>query len=298
MASWSGKSRGGALGYQFLILTLKYTHISVAYFILRFVAVYFLIFSNKKSLNFYFQQILRMGKVRTLINIYKNYNLLGQVILDKITILSGNIGSFTFELEGEQHLQKIASDKKGGLLIGAHMGNWEIAGPFLERLGTKINVLMLEAEHKKIKQMLDNVQVENNINIIPIKDDQSHLFRIADAFKNNEFVAMHSDRFLPGTSTTMVDFLGKPARFPVGPLYLASKHRVPVSFVFTMKDSPRHYHFYATPGKVYPYPSKLKTRKAELKNMVLEYVQALEEILKKYPLQWFNYHPFWDEELS
>jgi len=65
-----------------------------------------------------------------------------------------------------------------------------------------------------------------------------------------------------------------------------------------LKDSATHYHFYATPGKVFPYPSKLKTRKLHIKGMVYEYVSSLENIISKYPLQWFNYHHFWEKETA
>lgn len=296
MASWSGKSRGGATGYKFFILLLKHTHIRVAYFFLRFVAFYFLIFSDKRSLRFYFNKIFQYGTFKTLYSIYQNYVLLGQILLDKIAVLSGLHKIFTFDFEGESFLRQLVKKKQGGLLVGAHMGNWEVAGQLLERLGTKINIVMLDAEHNRIKEMLDGVMTNKNVNIIPIKEDYSHLFKITEAFKNNEIVAMHGDRFLPGTNTVTVDFKGRPAQFPAGPLYLASKNNVPVSFVFTMKETPTHYHFFATPGKVFPYPSKLKTRKQDIKKMVEEYVHALEKMLNRYPLQWFNYHPFWDDE--
>lgn len=30
--------------------------------------------------------------------------------------------------------------------------------------------------------------------------------------------------------------------------------------------------------------------------MVFDYTTSLEKMIKKYPLQWFNYYPFWIEE--
>lgn len=296
MTIWSGKSRGGKIGYQFFISLLKYTNIKVAYFFLRFVALYFLIVSDKTSSKFYFNTVFGYNKLKTLISIYKNYCLLGEVLIDKIVVLAGFKGKFTFDFEGEKNLRRMVQDKKGGLLIGAHMGNWEVAGQLLERLDARINIVMYEAEHKKIKELLNSKMKKNNTNIITIKDDFSHLFNIRRAFDRNEIVVMHGDRFLPETNTVIVEFLNKPAQFPTGPLYLASKNNVPVSFVYTLKDSATHYHFYATKGKVYPYPSKIKTRKQEMENMVRDYVTSLESIIKKYPLQWFNYHPFWEEE--
>ncbi len=293
MASWSGKSKGGKAGYQFFIFLLKNTNIKLTYFFIKVVSFFYLMFSDKKSILFYFNQIHGYGILKSYFSIYKNYCMLGEVLIDKIAMLSGVKLKFSFDFEGEGHLRKMVHDKKGGLLIGAHMGNWEMAGQLLERLETRVNIVMYEAEHQKIKELLDK-EMNKSAHIIPIKEDYSHLFKIREAFKNNEIVAMHGDRFLPGTNTVTINFMGREAQFPTGPLYLASKDAVPVSFVFTLKESSKHYHFYATPPKVYDYPSKIKTRKSDLRNMVKDYVSSLEHMLRKYPLQWFNYYPFWN----
>ena len=154
----------------------------------------------------------------------------------------------------------------------------------------------MEAEHEKIRKLLDRVMEKKKIRVIPRKEDFSHLYLIDGALKRNEFVVMHGDRYLQGTSTMSLPFLGKEALFPTGPLYLASKHGVPVSFVYTMKETANHYHFYATPGKVFPYPAKIKTRKSDIREMVASYVASLEHMVRKYPLQWFNYYHFWNED--
>ncbi len=294
--SWSGKSKGGLLGYKIFIFFIKYTNIKVAYFILRFVAFYFFLFSNKKPSNFYFGKILGYNKRKVLTSIYKNYCLLGEVLIDKIAILAGYSKNFKFDFEGEEYLEEMSTNNNGGLLLGAHMGNWEVAGQLLERIKTKVHIVILDAEHRKLKSFLDNVMHKKKLNVIPIKDDLSHLFKISEAFKKNEFVAIHGDRFLPGAQTVEIDFLGKKALFPTGPLYIASKNKVPVSFVFTLKESSQRYHFYATKQKIYEYPAKLKTRKKEIREMVYDYTTSLEKMIKKYPLQWFNYYPFWIEE--
>ena len=296
MASWKGKSRGGKFGYNFIIFLLKHTNLKFVYFFIRFVAFYFLIASDKTSSKFYFQKIHGYGKLKTILSIYRNYYRLGQVLIDKITVLSGVKKSFTYDFDGEEHLHEMVKNKKGGMLIGAHMGNWEVAGHLLKRLNIKINIVMFEAEHEKIKEALEKNNVVSDSNIIPIKGDFSHLNKIKEAFSNNEFVVMHGDRSLTETGIVTMELMGKSASFPTGPIYLASKNGTPVSFVYSVKESAMHSHFYATKPKIYPYPSKIKTRKEELKKMVEDYIISLEKMIKKYPLQWFNYHPFWDEE--
>lgn len=296
MAKWSGKSRGGEFGYKFFIYLLKYTNIKLTYFFLRFVAFYFLFASDKSAIRFYFTEILNYKGVKVIISIYKNYYLLGQVLIDKVAVLAGVSSKFTFDFDGESHLRKMVEDNNGGLLLGAHMGNWEVAGQLLKRLDVKINVVMYEAEHEKIKALIDKNTVESNTNIIAIKNDFTHITAIQEAFENNELVVMHADRFVKGTNTAVMDFMNHKAEFSTSPIYLASKHNVPVSYVYALKESSTHYHFFASEGKYYKYPSKIKQRKEDLKIMLQDYTNSLETIINKYPLQWFNYYPFWENQ--
>ncbi len=296
MPEWSGKSKGGTFGYLFFIALIRHTSIRFTYFFTRIIAGYYLLFSKKDAMTFYFRKIHGYGRWKAFRSIYRNYCLLGEVLVDKVALLSGMKTGYTFQFEGEENLHAMSEDGKGGVLIGAHMGNWEVAGSLLDRIKTKVNILMFEAEHEKIRNTLDKVMVNRQMNIIPIRDDFSHLFKIEEALKKKEFVVIHGDRYLPGTKTVSVPFLGKPARFPTGPLYLASKNGVPVSFVFTLKEKHTHYHFYASPSRLFPYPSKIKSRHSDIREMVLTYVKALEGMVQKYPLQWFNYHHFWEEE--
>ncbi len=298
MASWDGKTKGGLLGYKIFVLILKYLNVKVAYFILNFVVFYYFLFADKKGIFFYFRQIHGYGKFKTYLSIYRNFCSFGQVLIDKMTILSGFSSKYSFNFEGENYIHEMAKNKTGGVLLGAHVGNWEIAGQLLEKINCKVNFVMYDGERTAIKDYLDSIMQNKNIEAIFISDnDYSYLHKIELAFKKKEIIAMHGDRFLPGSKNTITcNFLGYPAVFPTGPLYLASKYGTPVTCVFAMKETLTHYHLYATKPKIFKYPSKLSTRKSELKIMVQDYVNDLESILKKYPLQWYNYYQLWKIE--
>jgi predicted LPLAT superfamily acyltransferase len=296
MPGWSGKSKGGALGYRFFVFLIRNTSLRFTYSFVRIVALHYLLFTRKAPVRFYFRKIHGFGTWRSIMSIYRNFCLLGEVLVDKVAMLSGTEKGYTFDFEGEEYLHEISRQGRGGVLIGAHMGNWEVAGQLLKRINMPVNIVMLEAERERIRRVMDDVLVNRQFRVIAHKQDYSHLFRIKEALMNNELVVMHGDRYLEGTNTVTTLFMGKEARFPTGPLYLASKHKVPVSFVYTVKEAPRRYHFYATPPRIFPYPARISTRRQDIKRMVDTYVESLEEIVKKYPLQWFNYYPFWEEE--
>lgn len=295
MPSWKGQSRGNVLGYRIFVLTLRYLGITSAYFILLFVAFYFFLFSRKSSKfsYFYFHNILKFSWLKSKWSIYKNYFSFGQILLDKFAILGGLKGKFTYNFDGEQYLREMAENKTGGIIVNAHIGNFEIAGQLLERLNTKINVLMLDAEHQQIKKYVSNVLVNKDVNIIPIQSDYSHIIPISDALINKELIAMAGDRFVEESKICEVNFMGQKALFPTGPFYLAARFGVPFTFAFAMKESKTHYHFYATsPQYVNRFKDPVEQEK-ELRKFVEKFAKEFERILRMYPMQWFNYYQFW-----
>ncbi len=290
MATW-GSSRGNSFGYKIFIVLIKTAGVFPAYALLRLVTLYYFIFPGKAAgpLRYYFQKRLGYSRIKASWAIYENFNYLGRSIIDKVVLMSGAPSPFTRNDDGVDHLDNMVKQGKGGLLVSAHLGNWEAAGHLLKRLNTRINIVMYDGEHEKIKAYLDKVR-ERSFNVIVIKNDISHIYEINEAFKRNEFVCIHADRFVEGNRTIEGTILGKPAEFPIGPFVLATTFSVPVSFVFAMKEGIKHFHFFASPGKIYP------KGKEGIHAMLEDYLRKIETMIRAYPLQWHNYFPFWKEE--
>ena len=287
---WEGKSKGGVLGHKIFIFFLKNVGVSFSYFILYFVAFYFLLFAKKanRASAFYFREIWNYSPFKSIMATYRSYYKFGQTLLDKVAVLAGYSDRYTFHFDGEEHLWGLAKAGNGAILISAHVGNWEIAGHFLKKLNTPINVVMVDAEHRAIKQLMDKSMYKKKFNTIVVKDDFSHLMDLHRAVREKEIICIHGDRFIRNVKgkTYRTKFMGKYAVFPKGPFELASRMKVPYSFVFAIKETNTHYHFFATPGKV---------ATGNTEQIIDEYVSKVEEILKEYPEQWFNYFDFWEQ---
>jgi len=291
MSLWQGKSKGTKSGYRIFIWILKNFGVLPGYFVLRFVVLYFFLFSHKSSriLYSFYHNRLGYGFFHALIKIYRNYYLMGQSIIDKIVIMSGIKNRFSFHFDGEENLREIASLKKGGILLSAHIGNWDIAWHLLKRLDSRINILIFDGENEQLKEYLSGITGAMPVNIIVIKNDLSHIYELSEAFRKNELVCMHADRFLEGNKTMMIDFLGKEARFPLGPFILASTFKVPVSYVFAVKESNLHYHFFASKIRDYSHLEKGDL----IQQMLNDYAKEMENKVRQYPEQWFNHYNFW-----
>ena len=286
--SWKGRSEGNKLGYRIFIGILHFAGVNPAYFLLRFVACYYFLFSfSRKYVSDYFKRLGYHGW-RKMMGMYRNYYFFGQTLIDKIVVMSGIKAPYTFVFEGEHHIEQIMARGKGGILISAHIGNYELAGYYFKRLPVKVNIVMVDNEDQQIKAYLESVMNDRKLNIITIKDDLSHVYEISNALKNNELIAIHADRFVAGSKTISGTFLNEDALFPMGPFVLATTFKVPVSYVFCVKENSKHYHLSATPPKEYT-----ANKQVTIPEALADYIAELEKKVKAYPEQWFNYYNFW-----
>lgn len=290
MSKWDGKSKGTVLGYRIFVFLIQKMGIRSAYGLLYFVASYYFLFLKKsnRAIFYYFNERLKYSGFKSRKMVFRSYYTFGQTIIDKISISAGMRNKFTYEFDGIDVLKKLLAEKKGGVLISAHVGNFEIAEHFLGdiNLDFSINLVTTDLEHSAIKNYLESLAQKPSVKFIIIKDDLSHIFEINAALTNNELVCFTGDRYFEGTKSLSEKMLGQEAHFPAGPFLIASRLKVPVVFVYVMKEPNLHYHLYAREATV---------KHRDEKGLLKEYVQSVETILQKYPLQWFNYFDFWNQ---
>ncbi|RZJ72514.1 lipid A biosynthesis acyltransferase [Flavobacterium sp.] len=288
MAQWEGKSKGTVLGYRIFVFLIKNFGVRPAYFILYFVASYYFLTQKRsnRDMSYYFHDRLGYSKAKTRRALFKSYFTFGQTIIDKVAISAGLRKKFTYEFDGIEILIDLLKNKQGGVLISAHVGNFEIAEQFFADIDLEfnINIVTTDLEHSAIRDYLESVTEKASRKFIIIKDDLSHIFEINAALARNELVCFTGDRYFEGNKVLTEAFLGEDANFPSGPFLIASRLKVPVAFVYVMKEPKLHYHLYTRRAEV-----KHRDEKALLK----EYAKNVESFVRKYPYQWFNYFNFW-----
>ena len=290
MSKWDGKSKGTVLGYKIFVFLIKKAGIKAAYVLLYFVASYYFLFLKKsnKAISYYFKERLGYSGFKSKKMVFKSYYTFGQTIIDKISISAGMRNKFTYEFDGIETLKNLLAEKKGGVLISAHIGNFEIAEHFLGDIDIdfQINLVTTDLEHSAIKNYLESVTQKPTVKFIIIREDLSHIFEINAALSKNELVCFTGDRYFEGTKSLSEKILGQEANFPAGPFLIASRLKVPVVFVYVMKEPNLHYHLYAREAVV---------KHRDEKGLLKAYIESLESMLAKYPLQWFNYFDFWNQ---
>lgn len=284
MAEWDGKTKGSLLGYRFFVACIRVAGVRPAYFFARLVSFWFYLFAAKprRALKQFYKEGMQKTSFQAFALSMWAFFRFSQTLIDRVAFTTQRRKFFTYDFDNEVVLRRMVEQNTGGILLSAHLGNWENAGRLIhERITTKINVVMLDEEVAKVKAFLESQDNAGKFAVIAVKNDMSHLIKMHTALRNNEFVAIHADRVMDGKFFEL-PFLAKRAKFPAGPFVLAKMFKAPVTFVYAVKSSASHYSLSATDPVIASSDREL----AE------SYAAYLEQMVKRWPDQWFNFYPY------
>jgi len=291
---WQGKTSGGNFGQRFLLTFLKRFRVTALYPVLPVIIPFCLLFARKpnRALFRYFHDIHGYGRWEAFCATARTAYTFGKVVIDKFAIWADRSDQFQVILEHPEISQSLFEQEKGALFAGSHIGNFELLAAAFQNNQKKINVIIYGGESELLSKQRSSTFSKNEVNLIPVTEDMSHLFAIKNALDNGEVVAILCDRLFGSPKKKTLDFLGHPADFPMGPFRLAAQLDVPVLSVAVMKEKGFRYTCRTTLLDAGPDDSP--NQKCD--NLMKQYVFQLEKVLQQYPEQWFNLFDFWNLE--
>ena len=298
---WKGITGGGTFGQRGLIFFFQWWNLRLGYAVLAIIVPFYMLFARKGYLAIYhyFRRQFGYSAWKSFLKTYQNHFLFGQVMLDRFAVFAGKKNAFDVEIIGNEHYERLSNGKKGFIMAGSHIGNFEIGGYLLNSTKKKMNVLIYAGETETLQNNRSKVLNNNNIYLIPVLNDMSHFFAVSTALQNGEIVSMHCDRNHGSTKSVECDFLCGKADFPIGTFALATSFDIEVLAIFVIKISAKKYKIFVQPisdDMQYATSDKrVSNRKLQIENLAKAYVKELENIVKQYPLQWFNFYEFWKE---
>lgn len=183
---------------------------------------------------------------------------------------------------------------KGVVFATAHLGNWDVAGAMV---AARMPFAAIAETFKdpRVNALVQGQRAEKGIRIIPMEGIGAR--KILQALKNNEVVAIVIDRPMTPKDGVPVTFFGSTTYVPGGLAALALKVGATILPGFAWYAEGMTGPLY---GKAFrpiiaePVPGKsTEERVAELTQQVYD---ALEEIIREAPAQWYMFRPFWPEE--
>ena len=284
---WTAKSRGNPLGYRIFIFFLKHFGLRFAYANLLYVAPYFIPFAPQatKAVWYYYRRILHYGVPKSMWSVYLHYFRFGQCLIDKMAIQHGLKDKFRYTFDNYEAFLDVLNAGKGAVLIGAHVGAWQMSASFFGNYGRKMHVVLVDKEYEQLKKYVDFR--ERAFHVIPINktDVLDTMLTIKKALNAGEYICLQGDRYTNDEHTLEADFMGRAADFPEGPFLLASRLRVPVVFFYSLRENG---------GYTFKFVIvETGGTRCDKHDLLAQYVNSLEQVVRAHPQMWFNFYQFW-----
>jgi predicted LPLAT superfamily acyltransferase len=233
-----------------------------------------------------------LGRKASAWDVARHFHTFACAILDRLFLVTGRTRRFRITVSGMEHVQAVLASGQGCVLLGAHLGSFEVLRSLAATAPVPVRPVMFRRNAGALTWALDRLDPGLRESVIEIGDVASML-RVREAVERGEIVGLLADRAPDGQRPVEAPFLGGPARFPAGPFILAATLGVPVLLFHAVRIGPRRYQV-----GFEPFADRVvlgrASRAADLQGWAARYAAALERACRAHPYNWFNFFPFWE----
>ena len=241
-----------------------------------------------------------LGRVPGTWDSFLQYRAFALSIVDRLSIWFDKGGGFELEIHGRESFDRLAEEKRGAIVLGAHLGSFDVLRMVGVRYRFVVNVLMFTANAQRINQIFRELSPEVETRVIHV-DPRSveSVFEVRRCLARGEHVAILGDRIEPGDRhrSSRVPFMGGEVELPQAPFLLASLLGCPVLMVVALRRGPQRYEIF-TEQLAERVELPRRGREAAVAELLTRYAARLEHYCERAPYEWFNFFDYWGDDPS
>jgi KDO2-lipid IV(A) lauroyltransferase len=197
-----------------------------------------------------------------------------------------------FGEEGQELLQHVQQEGKGGIIVASHFGNWELLHLGFGAYGFPGRTIVRTQKNKRVDDLINQIRSRTGCTSIPFG---SSVRGILKGLKEEAFVGIAGDQSFKRKGSVWVDFFGRPALTAQGAAYFHLKTGAPLIPTFTYHQP----NGYLQANFEILEIEELSGRFEEDVLRVTQNITArLEQEIRKHPDHWFWMHQRWKDSPS
>ncbi|MFH0934599.1 MAG: acyl-CoA synthetase, partial [Pseudomonadota bacterium] len=256
------------------------------------ICLYFLLFAGeaRRSSRKYLRKVL--GREARIGDGFRHIHTFASTILDRVFLLNKRFDKFDVRVHLDEAAQAMIASKRGCILLGAHLGSFEIMRAYADQIqGPPASVVMYEENARKLNSVLKAINPDLTQQVIALGKVDSML-KVEQALQRGEFIGILADRGLEhGGASATFDFLGEAAKFPTGPLRMAYMLKCPVLLMVGIYRGGNRYDLYFE--ELADMADAGLPRNELIRQAQSRYVARIEHFCLEAPYNWFNFFDFW-----
>ncbi|WP_309498456.1 lysophospholipid acyltransferase family protein [Sulfurovum sp.] len=193
--------------------------------------------------------------------------------------------------QARETLQAIARHSPRGVIVmTAHFSNWELAAHFLAKHGLPMLAIGRQGNNKLIDENITTPFRERYGN--EAVDKSKAMFFMIKKLKTAGNVGLLIDQKSGTSNSAKIRFFSRDAETTLSVASLKLKFDPLVIPIFIARDKEGLYEMIISDPIEYT-ADEIEDKEKKLETMTLKYNQAIEDIVNRYPAQWFWMHNRW-----
>ena len=140
-----------------------------------------------------------LGKAPTWGDVYRHILSFARSIADRVGVGLGDREAFHFDYRGDEHLRELVAKRRGAILLGSHLGSFDMLRTLASQNDVKINIVMYTRHAERINALFRRLESGFDIDVIEVGSKPfSSVFAIRDCLERGELVGILGDRTFPG----------------------------------------------------------------------------------------------------
>ncbi len=212
---------------------------------------------------------------------------------DSAQFLERQIG-FDWEFEGYEHLRSLSDSSTGGIVLTAHMGNYDLGSYIFARRLNRVITTIRAPEIDPASHAYSAEQREKlggRFRVLYNTDPTALAYQLVEAIGDGQVVAIQGDRALPGVPARDVEMFGVRTKLPIGPFALSMATKVPLQPMFIARIGRRRYRVIAA-APIECQRSAGTSKDETIARAMDEWIDSLERVISRHWYQWFTFVPF------
>lgn len=190
-------------------------------------------------------------------------------------------------VEGWEHLDRALKAGKGVIALTFHFGNWEMPGLGASFFGYPIVALAQRIRNPWIDRYVRRTRKAAGVTILPKRDVSR---QVINCLRQGKIVAIFVDQRERKKSQVLVDFFGKKASTTPSPVVFSLRTGAPMIPLFTIREDNSHHRVIIGSPLI---PKTTGDMERDLERNTETYTKILENMIRKYPDQYFWIHNRW-----
>jgi lauroyl/myristoyl acyltransferase len=219
------------------------------------------------------------GSLRTFVAFARSFT-------EGIAALSSRRDEVVLDIEGGDHLTRLAASGQGAVLLTAHTSSFEVAAAALVRtLHVPVVMAMRREKDEGGRRIQDALRTRAGLEIEHVDDGHLAAIRLAARLRTGAFVGVQVDRLPPGVRGLPVVLFGQPRELPLGPFALARATGAPLVCTFTRRTGFLEARIRAGVPVYVPRRATLD----ELASIAQQVADELEAWVREAPTEWLDW---------